>query len=241
VADKNLKTMSEKLNPKIEEMFKAGAQYGYTKTRRHPTVSPFIFGTKNKADIINIEETEKSLSIALDFVRKLGREQKVLLFVGTKPEAKKKVLDTALLLDLPYVTERWVGGIITNFIEIKKRIAKLIDLREKKEKGELDIYTKKERLLIDLEVAKMGKYFGGLIHLKKAPDALFVIDAKKEHIAVKEAQMSKIPVIALCNTDTNIKGLDYSIIANDASVSSVSYFVDQIAQAYKEGKLVQPN
>jgi small subunit ribosomal protein S2 len=105
--------------------------------------------------------------------------------VGTKPEAKKKVLDTALLHDLPYVTERWVGGIITNFIEIKKRIAKLIDLREKKEKGELDIYTKKERLLIDLEVAKMGKYFGGLIHLKKAPDALFVIDAQTEQLWVK--------------------------------------------------------
>lgn len=233
--------MSEKLNPEIEEMFKVGAHYGYTKTKRHPSVSKFIFGTKNKVDIINIEETNAQLQDTLNFVKKLGREQKIILFVGVKPEAKKKILDSALLADMPYVTERWVGGIITNFGEIKKRIAKLIDLRDKKEKGELDKYTKKERILIDLEVEKMGKYFGGLIHLKKAPDALFVIDAKKENIAVTEARKSNIPVIALCNTDTNIKDVDYPIVGNDASVSSISYFVDQVTKAYSEGKQVNNN
>lgn len=222
----------------IDSMFKAGAHFGYSKTRRHPSVSSYIFATKNKNDIIDLEKSSMLMEKAEQFIKELGQGQKVLLFVGVKPEAKKQILDAAMSLDMPYVIERWIGGIITNWPEIKKRIATLEDLRAKKENGELDVYTKKERLLIDLQIEKMTKYFGGLVLLKKAPDALFIVDTKKEHIAVAEARRAGIPVISLSNTDTNIKGIDYPIVGNDGSVSSISYFIDRISAAYKSGKII---
>jgi small subunit ribosomal protein S2 len=136
---------------------------------------------------------------------------------------------------MPYVGERWVGGSLTNFPEIKKRITKLLDLRDQKEKGELEKYTKKERLLIDREMADMTKNFQGLSGITRTPDAVFVVDPKKEHIAVTEAHKMNLPVIALMNTDCNLKQVEYPIIANDASVSSITYFVDAIKDAYNRG------
>lgn len=221
-------------------MFTAGAHFGYSKTRRHPSTAAYIFATKNKNDIIDLEKTEALLMKAEAFVKELAASGKNLLFVGVKPEAKKAVYEGALHVDMPYVIERWVGGAITNFPEIKKRIAKLEDLRDKKEKGGLDMYTKKERLLIDEDIARMSKNFSGLVSLKKTPDALFVIDPKREHIAVAEAKHAGIPVIALMNTDCNVKGVEYPIVANDASISSITHFVNAIAKAYKDGKMAVP-
>ncbi len=217
----------------IKAMFTAGAHFGYSKTRRHPSAKKFIFGQKNKVDIIDLEKTADMLASAKEFIKGLAMGGKVVLFVGTKPEAKASVLMAAESIGMPSVTERWVGGIITNFPEIKKRVARLIDLTAKKEAGELDKYTKKERLLIDIEVAKMEKNFSGIIAMKKIPDALVVIDSKKEHIAVTEARKSGIPVIALVNTDCDMGDIDYPIIANDASTSSVSYFINELKGAYK--------
>lgn len=221
----------------IDEMFAAGAHYGYSKTRRHPSTAKFIFTTKNKVDLIDLEKTEELLNAAKTFVKELSAKGKQVLFVGVKPEAKEKVKSGAESIDMPFVTERWVGGILTNAPEIKKRITKLVERREQKEKGELEKYTKKERLLIDEEVAKMHKFFSGLVIMNKTPDALFVVDAKREHIAVTEAHKMKIPVIALVSTDTNIKGIEYPIIGNDGSTSSIALFVDEIVQAYKDGHL----
>ncbi len=222
----------------IDNMFKAGAHFGYSKTRRHPSVSPFIFTTKNKVDVIDLEKTDSMLAAAKEFVKNLAKDGKKILFVGVKPEAKKAVKEAAIALDMPYVTERWIGGTFTNFPEIKKRIAKLEDWEDKKSKGELDVYTKKERLMIGIEVAKLNKYFSGLVSMKKAPDAIFVIDTKQEMIAVVEAQKSGIPVIGISNSDSNIKGIDYPIVANDASSSSISLFVNEIVKAYKEGQMM---
>jgi small subunit ribosomal protein S2 len=223
----------------IDMMFKAGAHYGYSKTRRHPSTASHIFTTKNKNDIIDLEKTAVSFESVLEFLAELGKGQKTVLFVGAKPEAKKKVVETATALDMPYVVERWIGGTITNFVEIKKRIATLEELRDKREKGELDMYTKKERLLIDQKIEKLTKYFGGLVHLKKAPDALFIIDAKREHIALTEAQSAGIPIIALANTDTNIKGIEFPIVANDGSQSSIAFFLEQAKVAYESGKITK--
>lgn len=219
----------------IEEMFQAGAHYGYQKSRRHPSVTPYIFATKNGVDIINIEKSYELLEKALEFFHGLASSGKTILFVGTKPEARKQLTEVALALNMPYVSERWVGGTLTNFSEIKKRITKLLDLRDQKEKGGLDKYTKKERLLIEREMADMTKNFQGLTNTIKSPDAVFVIDPKKEHIAVTEAHKMNIPVIAVLNTDCSLKQVEYGIIANDASVMSISFFLNKFKEAYAKG------
>jgi len=219
----------------IEEMFKVGVHYGYSKSRRHPSTLPYIFTTKNGVDIINIEKTEELLQKALEAVTKLAASGKTILFVGTKPEARQQIIETALALNMPYVGERWVGGALTNFPEIKKRIVKLLDLRNQKEKGELDRYTKKEKLLIDREMEDMTKNFQGLTGITRTPDAVFIIDSKKEHIAVAEAKKMNLPIIALVNTDCNLKQVQFPIIANDASVSSITFFLNKIKEAYNAG------
>jgi len=221
----------------VEEMFVAGVHYGYSKSRRHPSTSPYIFGTKNGIDIINIEKTQELLEKVEEAISQFVIGGKTILFVGTKPEAQRQILEIALALNMPYVNERWVGGCLTNFSEIKKRINRLLSLREQKEKGELDKYTKKEILLINKEMSDMTRNFQGLTNITKTPDVMFVIDPKKEHIAVTEAQKMNIPVIALSNTDCNIKKIDYPIVGNDSSISSITFFLSKITEIYNKSLL----
>ena len=230
-----VKNTQESNDTIVEKMFKAGAHYGYSKTRRHPSVSKYIYATKNKVDIINLEKTNIMLESALLFVKNLGAQNKTVLFVGTKPEAKVATKDMAESLNMPYVTERWIGGTLSNFTEIKKRITELENYRKDSTTGGLDKYTKKERVVMAKKMEKLTRYYSGLIGLKKAPDALLVIDARSEHIAATEARKSGIPVIALVNSDSNIKSLDYPIVANDAGIPSIKFFVTAIGNAYKEG------
>lgn len=220
----------------IEKMFKAGAHYGYSKTRRHPSVSKYIYTTKNKGDIINLEKTSALLDEATLFIKNLGAQNKVILFVGTKPEAKISVKNTAESLNMPYVTERWIGGTLSNFTEIKKRIIELENYQKDIAKGGLDKYTKKERVVLAKKMEKLAKYYTGLLGLKKAPDALFIIDARSENIAATEARNSGIPVISLVNSDSNIKRIDYPIVANDSGIPSIRFFSNAVLDAYKEGQ-----
>lgn len=224
------------MSTQIDKMFEAGAHYGYSKSRRHPSTTPYIFATKNGVDIINIEKTHDLFEKAMAEITRLAASGKTILFVGTKAEAQQQVVETALALNMPYVGERWVGGALTNFPEIKKRISKLLDLRDQKEKGGLDKYTKKERLLIDREMADMTKNFQGLTGITRTPDVMFVVDPKKEHIAVTEAHKMNLPVIGILNTDCNIKTVEFPIVANDASVSSISYFLSEVKAAYQKGQ-----
>lgn len=219
-------------------MFAAGAHFGYSRSRRHPSAKPFIFGVKNGMEILDLEKTSIELENAKEFIKTLAKGGKQILFVGTKNEAKKAVENGAVSIDMPYVTERWVGGVLTNFPEIKKRIARLEDLRNKREKGELIIYTKKERLLIDKDIERLERNFSGLVSMKDVPVAMFVVDPKKEGIAVKEAQYLGIPVIALAGSDCNLKELEFPIPGNDSAVSSINFFVGQITQAFKDGRSV---
>jgi len=223
----------------IEAMFKAGAHFGYQKSRRNASVAPYIYGTKNKTEIIDLEETVKMLEKAKDFVTELAKLGKQILFVGGKNEARNTVKIGAMSVDMPYIDGRWIGGTITNTTEIKKRVAKFEDLQRQKEKGELSKYTKKEKMLIEKEIDNLDIMFSGIVGMKDLPKALFVIDSKKENIAVSEAKKAGIPVIALANTDCNIKEIDYPIVANDASVSSISFFVSEIVKAYKAGKVAK--
>jgi len=230
-------TQEKKSHTLMEKMFDVGAHYAYSRSRRHPSMKRFIYGIKNNVEIINLEKTEKLLSEALNFVSSLAKEGKTLLFVGSKNEARDVIKKEAERLSIPYVVTRWIGGTLTNFNEIKKRIQRLQELTEQKEKGELSKYTKKERLMIDREIERLEKNFRGLTSLlEMLPRALFVIDPKKEIIAVTEAKKIGIPVIALVNSDCDFNIVDYPITANDSSFASIRFFTEQIADAYKKGQ-----
>lgn len=220
--------------PLIDEMFKVGAQYAYSKSRRHPTSKGYIFGVKNRVEIFDLEKTSEALGKALGFVKELASEKKTILFVGGKNEAKEAIKEAASALKMPYVAGRWIGGTLTNFVEIQKRISKYEDLTEKKEKGELSKFTKKERLLIDRDIEDLETKFGGIISMKKLPQALFVVDSKQEKIAVEEAKMSGIPVIALSNSDCDLGEVNYPIPGNDSNLSSIKFFVEEVRKAYEE-------
>lgn len=225
----------------VEQMFNAGAHYGYSKTRRHPSVSTYIYATKNNGDIIDLEKTVSLLGEATEFIKELGAKGKTVLFVGTKPEAKVAVKNVAESLGMPYVTERWIGGTLSNFTEIKKRIAELENYRKESKEGGLEKYTKKERGVMAKKSDKLAIYYSGLVSLKKTPDALFIVDAKAEHIAAAEAKSMDVPVVALVNSDSNIKTIDYPIVGNDAGVPSIKLFTAAIADAYKAGLSTTPN
>jgi len=224
----------------VEKMFKAGAHYGYSKTRRHPSVSKYIYATKYKTDIIDLEKTSAALDQAAEFVKSLGATGKTLLFVGTKPEAKEAIKNVAMSLDMPYVNERWIGGTLSNFGEIRKRIIELENYHKDSKDGGLDKYTKKERGVLAKKMEKLDRYYSGLLGLSKTPDALFIIDAKAEHIATIEAKNKGVTIISLVNSDSNIKGIDYPIIGNDSSMPSIKFFSQAIADAYKAGTMSVP-
>jgi small subunit ribosomal protein S2 len=226
-------------NERIEQMFSAGAHFGYSKTRRHSSTSPYIFGVKNRVEIIDLEKVDDLLEKALVFVANLAREGKQILFVGGKNETRASLKIAAEAIGMPFVDGRWIGGTLTNFPEIKKRLIKLEDLVKQKEKGELSKYTKKERLMIDREIANLERFFSGISSLKDLPKALVVADSKKEIIAVTEAKKMNIPVVAICGTDCDITNINYPIVANDASVSSLSFFLTEISKAYQKAKVLK--
>ncbi len=221
----------------IGSMFEVGAHFAYSKSRRHPTVSSYIFGTKDKVEIFDLEKTKGLLDNALEFVEKLSKEGKTVLFVAGKNEARNIIKSTALSLDMPYVTGRWIGGTLTNFEQIKKQILRLEELTSEKEKGELaKKYNKKELVMLNREMESLENIFGGLISMKSLPSALIVIDTKREYIAVEEAKKKGIPVIALMNSDCSLLSADYPILANDASMKSIVFFVNLISDTYKKNK-----
>ena len=234
------KGVAESAETIIEEMFRAGAHYGYSKSRRHPSVSPYIYATKNKVDIINLEKTNLLLDAAAEFAKGLGASGKIILFVGTKPEAKEIVKDVAISANMPYVTERWIGGTISNFVEIKKRISELENYHKDMKEGGLEKFTKKERVVLAKKMEKLSRYYLGLIGLKKIPDALYIVDAKKEYIAATEAVKGGVPIIALSNSDSDIADIDYPIIGNDSSLPSIKFFTGKIASAYKSSQSSAP-
>jgi len=228
--------MSEKENNIIEEMFTAGAHFGYTKSRRHPTVKPYIFGNKNKIELFDLEKTVVLLEKAKAYATELGAKGATVLFIGGKNESQKAILRASDLLSMPYCVGRWIGGTLTNFGQIKKRVEKLVAHKQAVEKGELAKYTKWERMQMDRDNEKLERFFGGLVNLSKMPDAIFVVDTKREAIAVAEAKRKHIPVIALIGSDCDMKEITYPILGNDSSKKSIEFFTNQIVAAYEAGK-----
>lgn len=220
----------------MKTLYDAGAHVGYARTRRHPTSAPFLYSTKDRTDIFNLEETEKRLATAAEFAASLAQAGKTLLFVGGKHEATSSVRSGAEAAGLPFVAGRWIGGTLTNFKIIRKRIDRMEKLMKDRESGELDKYTKKERLMIDREIEELQGRFGGIAALRDLPSAMFVVDSRHEKIAVEEANQMRIPVIGLASSDCDFSKVQFPIPANDTSVKSIALIVEGIANAYSAGK-----
>jgi len=221
---------------KLDRFFKAGLQYGYRRARRHPSAKAFIFGVKGRTEIFDLEQTLKKLDEASAFVKKLGESGKTILIVAGKAEARAAALEIASCLSMPVVANRFIGGTLTNFSEIRKRLEKLERLRKERESGELAKFTKRERLLIDREIADLDERFGGLLPLKEMPAALLIVDPMREHIAFEEAKQKNIPVIALCNTDCDFSRIDFAIPGNDSSIEGIKIVLSALADSYQAGK-----
>ncbi len=220
----------------IEKLFEAGAHFGYSRTRRNPTIAQYIFGQKNRNDIFDLELTEAKLEEAKKAALSMATSGKKILFVAGKNEARIIMRRAALKVDEPFVCSRWIGGTLTNFKEIGKRVKRLETLRDDKEKGNLDKYTKKERLLMDREIDDLEAKFGGIVDMKELPGAMFVVDPRYDYIAVNEAHARGVPIIALANTDCDISKIASPMPGNDATAKSITFFVDQIVEAIEKGK-----
>lgn len=221
---------TEKLNFGIDvsEMNEAGLHFGHRTSRVHPKMKPYISGVKNTVHVIDLEQSAKKLEKALEYIKKLVIDGKSIVFVGTKVQVKELLKTTAIECGVPYINERWLGGTFTNFKTIKKRIDYFKELEEKKEKGELGKYTKKEQLKLDKELVDMERKFGGLRSLSGLPDAVFVLDMWKDSLVIKEAIMKNIPIIAIADTNVDPDLANYPIPANDDAVSSIEYILKKV-------------
>lgn len=227
--------MTQKTNPLVDKLFSVGAHYGYAKSRRHPSVRRFLFGSKGNVEIFDLEKTSAMMDKALAFLTTEAHKRDVILFVGSKPEARAALERTAKRVNQPFVIGRWIGGSLTNWTEIKKRLARLTELASMREKGDVAKFTKLERLLLEREEKELETMFGGLRGMEKLPGALVVVDSRKEATAIKEAQKLGIPVVALINSDCDVRDVAYPIPANDSSRHTIELVLGEIAQACERG------
>lgn len=223
--------------PSLLEMLKAGVHFGHQRSRWHPKMQPYIFGLRNGVHIINLEKTAEALGQALEYVKELVASGKVILFVGTKRQARDFVTKAAVSCGMPYVTERWIGGLLTNFDEFKRRMKKYKELEGMMISGEIEKYTKKEQAVMQKQLLKMDKYLKGLKGLEKLPDALYIADLRVEKTAVTEAGRTSVPMVAVCDTNTNPDKAAYPIPSNDDAVHAIEMMVNAVAAAVNEGKV----
>ncbi|PIU33228.1 30S ribosomal protein S2 [Candidatus Woesebacteria bacterium CG_4_10_14_0_2_um_filter_39_14] len=220
----------------LKDLLDAGCHFGHQAQRWNPKMAPFLYGVRDGIHIFDLAKTKEGLEKAAEFAQQIASQGGQIIFVGTKRQAQAMIKEEALRVKMPFISERWLGGLLTNFDNLKKSIDKLKDLKEKKASGELEKYTKKENILIDREIARLERFFGGLVDLKELPAALFVIDVKKEQAALKEAAKKNIPVMAVVDSNTDPDLVDWVIPANDDAVGSVKLIVSLIAEAVKCGQ-----
>jgi len=223
------------LDIKLEKLLEAGVHFGHQVHRWNPKMRLFIYGQKGGVHIFDLTKTIKYLQEALEFVKKLAQENKTLLFVGTKKQAQEIIQKEATKAGCPYVNYRWLGGLLTNFTTIKKQINKMDELAE----GNKDLkenLTKKERRILAKKLEKLKENFKGLSHLQELPDAVFIADVNKDYLAVKEAQRLGIPIIAICDTNSDPTGISYIIPANDDAIRSLQLIISLIADTFIKNK-----
>ncbi len=221
----------------IKELLAAGAHFGHKTSRWHPKMAPYIHSKRQGAHIINLEKTVEALDAALPEISKIAAKGKKVLFVGTKKQLKDAVKETAESVDMPYVTVRWVGGMLTNVETVTKQIRKLKDLERRMASGELEKrYNKLEVQRFQEEIDMLNERYGGIKDMSEQPAAVIITDLIQDKNAVKEAQTLNIPVFAICDTNVDPSGIDFPIPANDDAIKAVKLILDYFAAAVKEGK-----
>ena len=222
----------------IKRLFQTGAHFAQVRSRRHPSMKPFILGSSGRTEIIDLAQTETQIEIAKRVLAALAKEGKTVLFVGGKAEVAPLVKEAAEKVGAPYVAARWLGGTISNWVEIKKRIDRLASLLEQKAAGTLaKQHTKLELVVLGREQKRLEERLDGITAITKRPDALLVVDTKHEKHAVKEAKDAGIPVIAIMGSDCNLKDATYPILANDASRETVKLILAELVEAFEKGTI----
>jgi len=222
----------------MRQMLEAGVHFGHQTRRWNPKMKRFIFGERNGIYIIDLEQTLGRVEKAYAFVRELVAKGGTILFVGTKKQAQDPIRSYAEKCGMPFVNERWLGGMLTNFDTISKRVGKMLEYERMRDSGEFDAMPKKEALLLTREMEKLQRNLGGLRGLSKRPDAIFVLDTKKEHIAVTEANKLGIPVVAVVDTNVDPELVQYPIPGNDDAIRANSLLARVIADAVEEGRYI---
>ena len=220
----------------MKQLLEAGVHFGHQTRRWNPKMAPYIFAERNGIYIIDLQKTVRLMKDAFDFVKETVEENKPILFVGTKKQAQESIRDEAIRAGEYYVNERWLGGMLTNYKTIKTRIKRLFELEKMEEEGTLELLTKKEKSLLLAEKEKLERYLGGIKNMPELPGAIFVIDPRKEKIAVHEARKLDIPVIAVVDTNCDPDEVDYVIPGNDDAIRAVKLLTSVIADAVVEAK-----
>lgn len=220
----------------VEQLIQVGAHFGHLTRRWNPKMRPFIFGERNGIHIIDVRKTQALLEIARSAVVEVAAQGKLVLFVGTKPQAKEVIRREAERCGMPYVIERWLGGTLTNFTTIRQSIRRLNQIDKWEADGTLEQFTKKERLQLLREREKLRVLFGGIETMNRLPGMLYVVDIVREHIAVKEARILGIPTVGIVDTNADPEAVDYPIPANDDSIAAIELFTRIIADAVIEGR-----
>lgn len=219
----------------LRDLLEAGCHFGHQTTRWNPKMKPYIFMARDNIHIFDLVKTKKGLEDAAAFAKATAANGGRIIFVGTKRQAQDIVREAAKAVNMPWITERWIGGLLTNWEQLKKRLNYLADLKIGKAEGRFKDRTKKENLLIDREITKMERVFGGVADLKELPAALFVIDARKEEAAVKEARARGVKILAIVDTNANPDGIDFVIPANDDATKCLQLLIGCITEAITEG------
>jgi small subunit ribosomal protein S2 len=225
--------MSKKIE--IKPLLDAGVHFGHLTRKWNPAMAPYIFMERGGIHIIDLYKTAAKLEQAGDALGKLAASGKKVLFVATKKQAKDVVAEHASALNMPYITERWPGGMLTNFVTIRKAIKKMTNIDKMKADGSFETLSKRERLQVDRQRAKLEKQLGSIADMSRLPSALFVIDINREHIAVKEAQKLNIPVFAMVDTNSNPNEVDFPIPANDDASKSIAAVMNHVSMFIKDG------
>ena len=220
----------------MKDLLECGVHFGHQTRRWNPKMKRFIFGVRKNIHIIDLQKTIRYFRYTYNIVRDAAAEGKTIMFVGTKKQASETIKEYAESVGVPYVNYRWLGGMLTNFSTIKRSVRKLEVIEEMEASGQIDLLTKKEKLMLTRKKEKLNKYLGGVRHLKKVPDMIFVVDAVKEKIAVAEARRLEIPVVAPIDTNCDPDMIDYPIPGNDDAIRSIQLFCKEIAEAIVEGR-----
>ncbi len=220
----------------LEKLLEAGAHFGHQARRWNPKMASYLYGVQEGVHVFDLPKTKTALEEALDFLSQSKKEGKVILFLGTKKQAKDKTREVAAAVGAPFVSERWLGGTFTNFEQIKRSLTKLADMKAKMAAGEYTKFTKKERLLLEREIARLERFFGGMAGMEKLPDVIFVVDTHKEIGAVKEAKNAGVVVVGIVDSNADPTLVDYPIPMNDDAQKALEYVLDLVKEALTQSK-----